>query len=106
MTRLKKMSKIARLLKITLISLLLTTNALSAEPVEEQLRRCDLALNAKKQEASLCDLGVKLRDNEIERVSKENSQLREQSGAWYKNPFVWAAIGVIAGAYAGARATR
>lgn len=93
------------LLRCTVILLISTSPALSAT-TEELLSACDAALTAKKDEARICDLGVKLYQNEIERVTKENAQLRESNQAWYKNPFVWAAIGVIAGAYAGARATR
>jgi hypothetical protein len=78
----------------------------SAASDSELAKACDAALNAKIQEANLCDLGVKLRDNEIERVSKENAQLREKESGLFSNPFTWAAIGVILGAYAGARATR
>lgn len=84
---------------------LLSTNALSA-PIEEQLAKCDAALNAKIQEASICGLGVQLRQNELERVTKENADLRSRGSAWYENPFVWAAVGVIVGAYAGAGVTR
>lgn len=91
---------------ITLTSSLMSTSALGAEPVESQLAKCDAALNAKTQEASLCDLGVKLRDNELDRVTKENAQLRQRGTGLFDNVFVWAALGVIAGAWAGARATR
>lgn len=86
--------------------LLLMSTRNYAATTDEVLNACDKALRAKVQEASLCDLGVKLRDAEIERVSKENAQLRERNQAWIYNPFMWAAIGVIAGAYAGARATK
>ena len=78
----------------------------SAEPVESQLAKCDAALNAKVQEASLCNLGVKLRTDELTRVNEENMQLRKQGTSLFTNPFVYAAIGVIFGAWAGARVTR
>lgn len=77
-----------------------------AATTDELLNACDKALNAKIQEASLCGLGVQLRQNELERVSKENAELRSAGTAWYNNGFVWAAVGVIVGAYAGARATK
>lgn len=82
------------------------TNALSAEPIESQLAKCDLALNAKIQEASLCGLGVQLRTDELERVTKENAQLRSRGTGLFDNPFVWATLGVLVGAYAGVRVTR
>lgn len=77
-----------------------------AATTDEVLNACDKALRAKINEAALCDLGVKLRNDEIERVAKENAQLRERNQAWFNNPFLWATIGVLVGAYAGARATR
>lgn len=95
----------AKLLKSTLIILLMSTTSFAAT-TNEQLDACDRALNAKIQEASLCGLGVQLRTNEIDRVSKENAALRERGSAWYENPAVWAALGVIAGTYIGSRATR
>ncbi len=125
------MTKPVKLLALMLMTSLMSTNALSApvidpnakiKPMEysdlvlfkpaglvsdsDLLNACDKALNAKIQEASLCGLGVQLRQSELERVTKENAQLRERGQAWYNNPFVFAAIGVIVGAYAGARAVR
>lgn len=105
MAKSKQMKPSAWLLVSTLTLSLPSTNALSAT-TEEKLSACDAALTAKKDEARICDLGVKLYQNEIERVSKENARLREQGASWWNNPFVFAAIGVIVGAYAGARATR
>ena len=77
-----------------------STSALSAT-TEEKLNACDAALYAKVKEADLCNLGVQLRSNELERISKENTQLRERGTGLFDNPFVWAAVGVIAGAYIG-----
>ncbi len=99
------MTKLGKLLSLVLMSCLLTTNALSATD-SDLLKACDAALNAKVQEASLCGLGVSLRQNELERVTKENDELRSRGSSWLNNPFMWAAVGVIVGAYAGARATR
>ncbi len=82
------------------------TTASYAATTNEQLDACDKALNAKIQEADLCDLGVKLRDDELERIGKENTQLRERGTGLFDNPFVWGAIGVIFGTWAGARAVR
>ena len=84
----------------------MSTSVLAADPIDVQLDKCDKALNAKIQEASLCGLGVDLRQNELERVTKENAQLRSRGTGLFDNPFVWATIGVLVGAYAGARATR
>lgn len=77
----------------------MSTNALSAT-TEEKLNACDAALTAKKDEARICDLGVPLRMNEIERLQKENATLREKGSAWYNNPFVWAVLGLVVGARA------
>jgi hypothetical protein len=70
------------------------------------LNACDAALKAKQRELDLADLGIKIRDEDRLRLQKENAALRERGSAWYENPVVWAAIGVIAGSYIGARATR
>lgn len=84
---------------------LLSTNGFAATS-EEKLAACDQALYAKVREADLCNLGVQLRSNELERVGKENAQLRSRGTEWYSNPFMWAAVGVILGTYAGARAVK
>lgn len=116
-----------------LMNCLLTTNALSApeidpskvltiKPMEypdlvlfkpaglvgdtDLLEACDKALYAKVQEASLCGLGVQLRQSELERVTKENAQLRESGTGLLSNPFVWMTLGLVTGAFIGARATR
>lgn len=99
------MTKHAKLLLLTLTNSLTSTISYAAT-TDEVLNACDKALNAKIQEASLCNLGVQLRQNELERVTKENAQLRSRGTGLLDNPFVYAAIGVIIGAYAGARATR
>ena len=87
-----------------------TTNALADQAAtpkcEQVLSACDQALRAKQRELDLADLGIKLRDENRTELQKENARLREESSAWYKSPAIWAAIGVIAGTYIGARATR
>lgn len=84
---------------------LMSTNALSATS-DEKLAACDAALYAKVKEADLCNLGVQLRTDEMARLGTENARLRESNQAWHRNPAIWAAIGVIFGVYAGARAVR
>jgi hypothetical protein len=98
------MIKTLRYIVVTVLALQ-TSIGLCAS-TEEKLNACDSALYAKVREADLCNLGVQLRQNELERVTKENAELRGSQSAWYNNPFIFAAIGVIFGAYAGARATR
>lgn len=87
--------------------MILPRTALAATPTcEEVLNACDAALNAKKRELDLADLGIKIRDEDRERLQTQNARLLERGQAWYENPFIFAAIGVIVGAYAGARAVR
>jgi hypothetical protein len=73
---------------------------------DETLNSCDAALKAKQRELDLSDLGIKIRDEDRERLAKENAQLRERGTGLFDNPFVWAALGVIAGTFIGARTTR
>jgi len=89
-----------------LVSELSTMRTARAAGADDVIAACDKALNAKIQEASLCGLGVQLRQAELERVNNENMELRKQGTSLFTNPFVYAAIGVIFGAWAGARATR
>lgn len=80
--------------------------SVASDPTEVQLAKCDAALNAKIKEASLCEYGVKIRQDEVTRLQTQNAELLSKNGEWYSNPFVWAALGVIAGTYIGSRATR
>ena len=80
--------------------------AVAETTCDQTLSACDKALKAKQRELDLADLGIKLRDENRQDLLKENAKLREAGSAWYNNPFVWAAIGVIVGTYAGARVTR
>lgn len=89
-----------------MLSVLLTSTKSYGATTDEKLSACDAALTARTKEANLCDLGVKFYAEQQVTLQKENARLREQSSAWYLNPFVWAAVGVIAGTYIGARATR
>lgn len=73
---------------------------------DEVLNACDAALKAKSRELDLADLGVKIRQTEMERLQTQNAKLLERGASWYDNPFIWAAIGVIAGTYIGAKATK
>jgi hypothetical protein len=87
-----------------LIVLSLSTRAL-AQPTT-LIDKCDAALNAKINEAHLCGIGLDYRNKEIERLYKENEKLRERGTGILDNPAVWAAIGVIAGAFITARVTK
>lgn len=73
---------------------------------DETLNACDAALKAKQRELDLSDLGIKIRDDDRVRLQTENARLLERGQAWYSNPAIWAALGVIAGTYIGARAVR
>jgi hypothetical protein len=86
-----------------LIALLLSTKT-QADPT--LLSKCDAALNAKIDEAHLCGIGLDYRNREIERLYKENEALRYKGTGLLDNPAVWAAIGVIAGAFVTSRVTR
>jgi hypothetical protein len=77
-----------------------------AEPIEAQLNKCDAALRAKIKEADLCDYGIKIRDDARVLDQKEIAELRSAQSAWHKNPFLWATVGMLVGAYAGIRAVR
>jgi hypothetical protein len=63
-------------------------------------------VNEQEKTIELQKLGIQIRQDEMVRLQTENSQIRSQGTSWYSNPFIFAAIGVIVGAYAGARATR
>jgi hypothetical protein len=78
----------------------------SAPTCDETLNLCDAALKGKQRELDLSDLGIKIRQDEIERLQKRNAALEDRGTAWYSNPMVWAALGVIVGTWVGARATR
>jgi ribosomal protein L4 len=99
------MNKLVKRLALTLILSLTSTTSFAAT-TDEVLAACDKALNAKINEANLCNLGVQLRSNEIDRLAKENAELRSRNSAWYNSAALWAAVGVIVGVYAGARAAR
>lgn len=92
--------------KLSLVLVLTLSSTSLAATSEEKLAACDAALYAKVKEADLCNLGVQLRTDEMARLGTENARLRESNQAWHRNPAIWAAIGVIFGVYAGARATR
>ena len=87
---------------ITLVSGLSTTKTSWAAgrdipTCEAVLDSCDKALEAKKREIDLSDLGIKLRSDEIERLSKENSELRSKGSSLWSNHFLWATIGLFVG---------
>ena len=84
----------------------MSASSAKAATDKELLNACENALYAKDREATLCDLGVRLREDEMARLNAENVRLREQGTSVWSNPFIWAAVGVIVGAYAGARAVR
>ncbi len=80
-----------------MISSLNTTKSVAVTP-DEVIEACDRALEAKKDELRVCDLGVKIRDDENERLRKENTDLRESKDAFYKNPYLLLLLGFVAGA--------
>jgi hypothetical protein len=91
-------------LSVSLITAVLMFPSLSySATTEEKLNACDLALTAKIQEASLCNLGVQLRTDEMARLNNENTELRKQGTSLLTNPVVWLALGVFLGGYAARR---
>lgn len=90
-----------------LIASLLITNPASAQTsLNDLLNKCDAALNAKIQEAQLCSVGIDFRNKEIERVYKENEQLRSKGTGLLDNPFVWTTLGLVVGAFVTSRVVR
>lgn len=89
---------------ITLVSApSMTKTSLAAGPSCEQvLDSCDAALKAKQRELDLSDLGVKIRDEDRQRLLTENRELRSQGSSFWTNPFLWATIGL----FVGSRVTR
>ncbi len=85
----------------------MTTNV-HAEPasLNEILNKCDAALNAKIKEAELCSIGLDFRNKEIDRVYKENEQLRSNGTGLLSNPFVWTTFGLIVGAFVTSKVAR
>ena len=73
-----------------------------APSCDKVLQSCDAALKAKQRELDLADLGVKLRSDEIDRLGKENVELRSKGTSIFSNPFLWATIGL----FVGSRVTR
>ncbi len=89
--------------------LLMITSAASpstspaSETCESVLQSCDSALKAKQRELDLSDLGIKIRDDDRERLQKENEALRGADTSILKNPVLWLGLGVFLGAYAARR---
>jgi hypothetical protein len=73
-----------------------STTAIAVTP-DEVIKACDSALEARKEELRLCNLGIKIRTDENVRLEKENADLRDASGVWYKNPFLLIALGLVGG---------
>jgi hypothetical protein len=80
--------------------------AKAAPSCPEVLDACNAVNEGMKRQLDLTTIGLNLREDEMKRIGEENAQLRKRGTGLFDNPLVWAAIGVIAGAYAGARATR
>lgn len=64
---------------------------------DDVLNSCGLTLKAKQRELDLADLGIKIRDDDRAVLQKENADLRSADSAWYRNPFLWATIGLFVG---------
>ena len=72
--------------------------ALAETPTcNDVLNKCDAALKAKQRELDLADLGVKLRDEQRAMLINENEALRSEGASLWKNPFLWATIGLFIG---------
>lgn len=93
---------------LSLVFATLTANSVWADPAscEAKLDACRSAVNEQEREIELRKLGIQMRDEERVRLYTENEKLRSAETSWARNPFIWAALGVIIGAYAGARAVR
>jgi hypothetical protein len=55
-------------------------------------------VEAQEKEIKLCDLALVQSKDRIAALEKETRSLRESNEAWYKNPFVMAALGLAVGA--------
>lgn len=98
------MTRNMKKLSLMLIVLLLITSRAVGQTT---LDKCDAALRARGEQVSLCELGLKFREEEIGRLGKEVTELREENRpSFWNNPVVWAAAGVILGTYIGSRVVR
>lgn len=60
---------------------------------------CDKALQATKKEVQLCDLAVKELRDETDALNASLQSEQHKLEAWYHNPFILVALGMIAGGF-------
>ena len=83
-----------------LLMLCLATRSFATD-CEDLAKAADLAIAEQKKAIEIRDLRLDLAKERLEEVSKERDELR--GTAWYKSPYLWLSVGILAGAYVSKR---
>jgi hypothetical protein len=75
----------------------LTPMTARAGTCEQDIILCDKALQAKKGELRLCDLAVRQLQDENTVLKTQITDKDDALRAWYHNPFVLVALGLVIG---------
>ena len=63
----------------------------------EVVDQCKTALEARKREVELCRLGLQQSQSTNSQLNEELEQKNKQLEAWYRNPWLLLAIGLVGG---------
>lgn len=58
---------------------------------------CQAALTARKDELQLCNLGLAQSQSRSAHLNQEVENKNGQLAAWYRNPMIMLALGILAG---------
>ena len=72
----------------------------------EAIGACQAVVDAQKKELSLCKLGLVQTLDQLGMVNLELNDAKDDLRAWYRNPFVMVALGMLVGGVAIGVATK
>lgn len=90
--------------KLTALALLISFTCYadpspSPSPVtcNQVIQACDKALEAKEKQLQLSDLALKQALDDRGKLQKDLESTRADKDAWYRNPGLWIAVGILVG---------
>lgn len=58
-------------------------------------------MSEQTQQIQIRDLRIKQDEDQLGAVTKDNEVLTSKINSWYRSPYLWVVVGIVAGVYAG-----
>lgn len=98
-TETKRCGMSKRMLTAILLMQFASTNAFATRSCLDLVKTCDAAIESQGKAIEIRDLRLKAQEDHIGRLTEERDNAEKRASAWYRNPWLWGAVGFGLGVY-------